>query len=389
MTDDIELIDSTLPPIEDGGDHDGVSEVVAMGGRSVLAIAVVLALVVAALLSLGRRDDDPVAPSGPTVPLGPDAGRPGPAVELDVGTVPGDGPVLGRETGLSLLAGGPETPLRVLDLDSGDLTVSGIEVEPRFVSGSTLFFQYGDSTWARTRLGRESDPAPIETVQPGFRPGGEPAHIVPGERRVWLTWPRPDRRRDWQLIDVATLSVIRQVTTPVEARILGGDTAFSGPEVVGFTTGGVHELRSDGTYRRVLDGRLVAVATNEVLVRQCPVGSSCALRWFERGSWTLADLPSPEGDLVTGRLLAQDRLLAGTVGRFAFGAALFDVGSGERLRSLGPIPLGDVAISDDGDWLLRRLFGRVEVVDLMTGSAIEVPNFLLGAGDAVVWLDSR
>lgn len=386
MNDDIELIDTTVPPVS------GEVETVAAGGRSVLAVAVGLALVTVVLLSVIGGDDESAMPPAPRVPIVDTVPRPELSVDVTAGTVTGDGPVLAGETGLSLAAGGVSTPFRVLDLDSGDLVVSDVSLTPRFLVGSDLIHLSEGRSWARSRLDDLGSGPSIESEPSRFRPSGEPAHVVSADERdqseVWLTWPRADRRRDWQLIELATSSVLREVTTPVEARILGGDAPFTGPEVIGFTTGGVHELLDDGTYRQVLEGRLVAVGRSEVLVRQCLPGSACTLRWFERGTWTTSDRPRPEGDLVSGRLVANERLLAGTVGRPAFGAGLYDVESGEHIRSLGPIPLGDVEVSPDGVWLLRRLFGRVEVVDIATAASVEIPGFPLGGGDSVIWLES-
>lgn len=377
LSDDIELIGSTAPAA--GGDV----ETTGTGGRSALTLVAVVAVVALAVLSLGGGDDE--------LPQPPSLAEPREELPVDVavGTVVGDGPVLGPETGLSLIAGGPNTPLRVLDLDNGDLTASAAVIDPRFMVGSTLVFRAGERSWVRHGLDEILAGRPLDAEQSRFVPYREPAHVVPhDEDTVWLTWPRVDRRRDWQLIDLVTLSVLREVTTPAEARILGGDAPFTGPNVVGFMTGGVHELLDDGSYQQVLDGRLVAVGQDEVLVRQCLPDSTCAVSWFDRGTWTLSDRPQPEGALITGRLVAGGRLLAGTVGRFSFGAGLYDVDSGERLRSLGPTPLGDVRLSPDGEWLLRRLFGRVEVVEVATGTAVEVPDFPLGGGDTVIWLET-
>jgi hypothetical protein len=376
LSDDIELIGSTAPAT------DGDVETAGAGGRSGLTLVAVVAVVALAVLSLSGGDDEFPPPPSLIEP------RDELPVDVALGTVVGDGPVLGPDTGLSLIAGGPNTPLRVLDLDNGDLTASAAVMDPRFMVGSTLVFRAGERSWFRDELGEILSGRPVDDGS-RFLPYREPAHVVPhDEQTVWLTWPRIDRRRDWQLIDLVTLSVLREVTTPVEARILGGDAPFTGPDVVGFTTGGVHELLDDGSYRQVLDGRLVAVGQDEVVVRQCLPDSTCAVSWFDRATWALSDRPQPEGALINGRLVAGGRLLAATVGRFSFGAGLYDVDSGERLRSLGPIPLGDVRLSPDGEWLLRRLFGRVEVVEVATGAAVEVPDFPLGGGDTVIWLET-
>lgn len=375
MSNDIELIDSTRPPADSG------REMAATRGRIPLVLFVVVAVVVTAVLSVTGSEE----PSPPPNSIRPPAELP---VDVAVGTVAGSGPVLDRETGLSLMAGGRSTPLRVLDLDTGDLTVSETMIEPRFVAGSSLVFRFGTRAWARAGVEGLRSGSPLDGTASSFQPDSEPAHVVPHDGgSVWLTWPASNRRRVWRLIDLATMSVIRDVATPPQARIQGGNTPFTGPEVIGFTTGGVHQLRGDGSYRQVLEGRLVAAGQDEVLVRQCPAASSCTLRWFERGTWAPLERPAPKGDLVNGRLVANDRLLAGNVARPAFGADLYDVESGERLRPLGPTPLGEVVVSPDGEWLLRRLFARVEVVEVATGTTVEVSSLPLG-GDSVIWLES-
>lgn len=374
MIDDIELIDSTVPPVEVG------RTAAVGGGHPVLVIAVVIGVMVAAALSLSGGGDGPVPPPAFIDPL------PGLPVDVTVGTTAGDGPVLGPETGLALVIGGPNTPLRFLDLDTGDFTVSEVVVEPRFVAGSTLVYR-SEGDWGRVPIDDIRSGLTIDTGGSRFRPNGEPAHIVPrDDETVWLTWPIGGRRT-WQLIDLASLAVLREAITPGDARILGRDAPFAGPEVIGLTTGGVHELLDDGSYREVLGGRLVAVGQDEVLVRQCFPGASCAASWFDRDTWAVSDRPPPEAALVNGRLLAGDRLLAGSAGRRVFGEGLYDVQTGERLRSLGPTPLGTVAASPDGNWLLRRLFGRVEVVSVSTGESIEIADVPLGGGDSVIWWD--
>lgn len=381
MTDDIELIDSSAP---EPTDHE--SKIVTEPTWSVLAIVTALVAVGAVLWVLvgGEGDDD-----GESLPP---VSEPGINVRVDVtaGVEQGDGPVLGQETGLSLMVGGSTTPFRVLDLDTGDLVVSETVMAPQFLAGTQVIYVSDTMSWSHAPLADLRSSTPDDTNGVRFAPVGGPARVVPADdATVWLTWPRTDGGRDWQLIDLASSGVLRQVTTPAEARIPGGDDPFVGPEVVGSDAGGVFELLDDGTYRQVLDGLLVAVGSSEVLVRQCTSGLECETLWFARSSWERSDRPGPTADLISGRLVASDRLLAGTVDRPALGAGLYDVATGEILRSLGPAPVSDATVSPDGKWFVRRLLGRIEVVEVASGTSTVVLNLSLGRGDSIIWFETE
>jgi hypothetical protein len=62
--------------------------------------------------------------------------------------------------------------------------------------------------------------------------------------------------------------------------------------------------------------------------------------------------------------------------------------TGEIVRAVGPEPLRGVRVSPDGAWLVRKMFGRVEVVEIETGASTVVPNLPLGRDDSIIWLDT-
>lgn len=379
----VELIDASAPSLS-GVPH----EVVQNNTRSNLALALgALALAgVLALLFRSPRDATPTSDVDPSPVTEPQA-------ELSVDTTPGlqdgDGPVLGRPTGLSLMVGGSNTPFRVLDLDTGDLVVSETILAPQFVVDQTVIYVSDTMTWSSIPLAELTGENPDDDAGTAFEPLGSAALVVPaGENQVWLTWSRTDGGRDWQMIELSTHRVLREVTTPVEVKIPGGSGPFSGPEVVGAEAGGVFELQADNSYAQVLDGMLVAVGTDEVLVRQCSPTLECVAAWFDRESWTVTSRPAPDADLVSGRLVADQMLLAGSVPQPALGAGLYDMGSGVILRSLGPASLSGATVSPDGRWLVRRVLGRIEVVDVLGGESIVVLNLSLGRGDSIIWIES-
>ena len=378
--DDVELIDATdRRSAEDG------AEVVVEPGWSTLALVAAVVVIVAVLLTLIDRGGGEEEATPPVVTERQAELR----VEVTAGIEAGDGLVLGRETGLSLIVGGSNTPVRVLDLDTGDLVVSEIVLAPQFVAGSALIYISDTLSWARAPLDqfRSTEVDDADSVR--FAPIGGPASVVPAnDEQAWLTWPRTDGGREWQLIDLETSSVVREVTTPPQAWVPGGSDPFVGPEVVGSDAGGVFELVDDAVYERVLPGRLVAVADAEVLVRQCTSSLACEIAWFDRATWERTERLAPAADLVSGRLVAGDRLLAATMADPALGGGLYDMATGEIVRSLGPAPLSDATVSPDGAWLVRRLLGRIEVVEVATGTSTVVLNLSLGRGDSIVWIQS-
>ncbi len=378
--DPIELIDTTAP----AGPFDA-PEVVQSHSRSNLALFVGAVALVGVIFSLLRSPEPSGESARPTV-TEPQAPL---SVDITPGVQDGSGPVLDQVSGLSLMVGGSNTPFRILDLDTGDLVVSETVLSPQFLAGSTLIYVSDTMTWSSIPLDELRSADPDDAAGRAFSPLGARARVVPADdRTVWLTWSRTDGGQEWQLIDVDTLGVVREITTPVEVRIPGGSEPFTGPEVVGSETGGVFELQADGTYVQVLDGVLIAVGAEEVLVRQCSPTLECALSWFSRSTWSRLDHPAPNADLATGRLVAGGLLLAGSAAQPALGAGLYHTETGVILRSLGPASLSGATVSPDGRWLVRRLLGRIEVVDVLGGRSTVVLNLSLGRGDSIIWFET-
>jgi hypothetical protein len=261
-------------------------------------------------------------------------------------------------------------------------------LSPQFLAGSTLIYALDAQTWARASLDDVRTAALDDVAGVRFSPIGGPARVLPSAPEVvWLTWPRTDGSRYWQLIDLATSEVLREVTTPVDARILGGTDPFVGPEVIS-SRGGVFELQTDGSYVKRLEGTLIAVGAEEVLVRDCSTTPDCSTAWHRRDDWLPTDRPIPIVDLASGRLVAGEQLLVGIVPRAPLGAELYDMSTGEIVRAIGPEPLRSVSVSPDGAWLVRQMFGRVEVVDVATGTSTVVPNLPLGRDDSIIWFET-
>lgn len=386
----IELIGTTESV---AASHAEQPEVVQNNARSNLALIVGALALVGVIFSIVSSPSDDVDSADSDRPSVTEPQAPV-SVDITPGVQPGDGPVLGRETALSLVVGGSNTPFRVLDLDTGDLVVSETVLAPQFIAGSMLIYVSDTMTWSAIELSQlgessESGTPPSDEAGRSFSPLGTSPLVVPADDdTVWLTWSRTDGGRDWQLIDLESFDVLRQVSTPIEVRIPGGAQPFSGPEVVGSEAGGVFELQEDNSYEQVLEGVLVAVGDTSVLVRQCSPTLECVARWFARDTWVATDRPPPKADLANGRLVAGGLLLAGAVPQPALGAGLYDVESGQILRSLGPAPLSGAVVSPDGRWLVRRLLGRVEVVDVLDGQSTVVLNLDLGRGDSILWVET-
>lgn len=386
-SDRIELIDATVPGSP--RDPSKAPEIVSSTNWSNLVLAVGALVLAGVIFSLLRSPDEPTQSAERATPVVTE-----PQAPLVVDTTPGvqggEGPVLGRPTGLSLMVGGSNTPFRVLDLDTGDLVVSETILSPQFIAGAKLVYVSDTMTWSSIGLGDLSPGGrPDDSAGRTFAPLGSSALVVPADdATVWLTWSRTDGGRDWQLVDLESLDVLREVSTPVEARIPGGTDPFTGPEVVGSEAGGVFALQDDGSYLQVLDGSLIAVGADEVLVRQCSATLDCVAGWFARGTWTQTERVAPLADLASGRLLAGGTLMAAAVPQPALGAGLYDIDSGQVLRSLGPASLSAATVSPDGRWLVRRLLGRIEVVDVLGGQSTVVLNLSLGRGDSIIWIEN-
>lgn len=380
----IELIDTSAPA------NDVVSaEVVQSNTRSNLALLVGALALIGVIFSLTRSPGDEDEPAFPAIPTITEPQAPQP-VDVTPGVQSGGGPVLGEMTGLSLMVGGSNAPFRVLDLDTGDLVVSQMVLSPQFLVGSSLVYVSDTSTWSTIALDELRGGRPDDAAGRSFAPLGTAPLVVPADdSTVWLTWSRTDGGRDWQLIAIDSLDVLREVSTPVEVRIPGGAQPFSGPEVVGSEAGGVFQLQDDNSYDQVLDGVLIAVGDQQVLVRQCSPTLDCFARWFARDTWAPTERPAPDADLATGRLVAGGLLLAGSVAQPALGAGLYDVTTGQILRSLGPAPVSGAVVSPDGRWLVRRLLGRIEVVDVLDGESTVVLELSLGRGDSIIWVENR
>jgi len=353
--------------------------------RPGLGLALVVSVIVVLVVVLGRGEEGPQPSAPPSIT----ESRPEPPLEVTTGMTRGDGPVLGRQTGWSLMVGGANTPLRVLDLDTGDLLVSEVMLSPQFVAGSTLIYATDAQSWWRTPLAQVPAMPDVDSLGARFLPIGGPARVLPATAEaVWLTWPRTDGGRDWQLIELATSGVLREVTTSVDARILGGSDPFVGPEVISSSDGGVFELQADGSYERRLEGTLIAVGAEEVLVRDCSTRFECSTAWYRRGEWLPTDRATPSIDLGSGRLVAGEQLLVGTVPRPSLGAELYDMSTGEIVRAIGPEPLRTVSVSPDGAWMVRQMLGRVEVVEVASGVSTVVPNLPLGRDDSIIWFET-
>jgi hypothetical protein len=316
----------------------------------------------------GRPAPDLVEPAVPYTP------RP------FVGVEAGDGPILGRPVDYLLMVGGAQ-PLRTFDLTTGDLIGIDRIIEPGFVAGNWLIFRDSASDWFWESL----DGA---VAARAFDPAGPGAEVVPDDASsVWLSWSNDDGGRQWQLIDLESGDVERETSTSTDAKVPGAPCCtFVGPEVIGSRGGGVFALDDDDVHRRVLDGDLIAAGDDRVLVRQCDDQLRCESVWFEIGTWDRLDLPLPAGEVRSGRFVAGGSLLAGSEPRAALGSGLYEVETGRSLRSLGSTPIHDALVSPDGEWMLRRLYGRVEVVDVATGASVTVPGLEVGSIEGIAWV---
>ena len=279
------------------------------------------------------------------------------------------GPLLGEETGLTLVVGsvGP-AGVDIVDLDTGlRRSVAGFSGAPIGMLGTSLVVTDRDG---RPGLLDLSEPSPelVRLVPPGA--WGEVTSIE--EDRIWIHREQEDGPA-LLAYDEAGEEVER-----ADAFIAGFGNFFFGPfsgpyqgapGLVQHPGGGLYRLE-DGGYRRVAQGRVVALGERLAVVEQCDADLVCQTRWYDTETAAVVGFPAPPPPSDRGfvQLIGGDRWLIHFDWRDGSGE-LIDVGSGRPVRTLddeaivGPFGVR-TTISEDGRWLIDRIDGRLTVVDL-------------------------
>ncbi len=347
---------------------------------AVVAMVVVLAAGWAVTRSGGDASDataDGVADSAPpatdaaaTEPTTDATSRP----TTSGGTAPtmrvvdeGEGPVLGRPVGWSVVVGDPYNvggSLWRLDLDTGRLVrfpeVDGgplLAVGDRLVmAGLTSSSPDGGFSLRSISLSDPTaDPVPFQAPATVSIFSSVPASSS-GPRAGGGLWVHDDGLDPhWLLLSVETGTVLDEVPGG------GGIVPGRGPELATSASWGLYRRAGDG-YRLVTPGRPVASAGTDVLLETCSSPMDCRLAWVDEVSGETVERPVPPTDPAfwwRGLVPGSDRYLTGQrLGDqpYLFNPVVFDLVTG-RMLDFDGVGQG-IASSPDGRFLLTAdLYG--------------------------------
>lgn len=294
----------------------------------------------------------------------------------------GEGPVLGRPVGWSVVLGDPYNTgggLWRLDLDTGRLLrYPKVDGGPLLAVGDRLVMMDaagspdgGFSLGSISLRDPTAEPVPFMTraTVSMFSPVPASASGPRAGGGLWVYDDGPDPH--WLLLSVESGTVLDEVAGG------GGIVSGRGPELATSASWGLYRRTGDG-YRLVAPGRPVVAAGTDVLLETCSSPTDCRLGWVDEVSGETVDRPAPPADpaywwqgLVTGG----DRFLTGQrMGdeQYQFNPVVFDLVTGQILEFEG-VGQG-LASSPDGRFLLTAdLYGPssagLVIYDAETGTA--------------------
>jgi len=310
----------------------------------------------------------------------------------------GDGPVLGRRVGWSLLVGDSYDPygrgLWRIDLDTGrEVDYPEVDGGPVLVVGDRLLlldvnFEDGTSSLRSVLADDPAGPVGPTTLQVPHI--DHPGAIVPADPATGGdVWARSDdgSSSHWLLLDAVTGAVLDEIS-PGPGGSLGSP---GGPDLASAADRGVYRRDGNGGFQRLASGRPIVVAGGDVLVQACSSPTTCRLEWVSATDGGRVDRPVPPGDqdhwwfgLVAGseRFLNGLRRTSDTDQREM--GVVFDLVAGRTIDT-GSEGLG-VASTPDGRYLFMASdygpSGEVmSIHDAETGETFPVPR-PTGVGNA-------
>ncbi|MEZ5411448.1 MAG: hypothetical protein R2761_25680 [Acidimicrobiales bacterium] len=310
----------------------------------------------------------------------------------------GDGPVLGRPTGWSLLVGDSYDAygrgLWRIDLDTGrQVNYPEVGGGPVLVAGDRLLlldirYEDGTSTLRSVLVADPAGPVGPTTLQAPYidYPGAiAPADPATGGS-VWVFSGQGSSRR-WLLLSAVTGGVLDEITLGP-----GGWLAPpGGPDLATSADWGIYRRDGSGGFRLLAPGRPIEVAGGDVLVQSCSAPTICRLAWVDATDGKRVDRPVPPGDQDHwwfGLVPGSDRFLNGLrrtdhTDRREI-SVVFDLVAG-RMVDTGSEGLG-VASSPDGRYLFMASdYGpsgeAMSIYDTETGETFPLPR-PTGVGNA-------
>jgi hypothetical protein len=320
--------------------------------------------------ALGPPTAAPLSPVTTESPLSP---RPTPTVVEVASTtvattvIGAGGPLLGQPSGLSLLIG-DLAGLQRVDLDTGVVTSFDVRGWPVRVAGSWLVVAEPDRLSVRA--------VPLATPEVNSQLLGysaTPGVVAAGPQSAQVWFLALEAEPTWRLVDLDTGTTLDEVATTEGGGFVTNDPAVASSAAGGVFTnvvGPVGRGRSGdgaidyGSYRKVFDGRPVAVSDDLVLVQTCSRATQCRLQWLDRATWQVIDRPAPEGrSYWSGWLSPGGRVL--TYYRDDVGAQIFDVERGS-LIDLAVASPQQVSVSSDGRYLAAATVDSYVIYDRQT-----------------------
>jgi hypothetical protein len=283
-----------------------------------------------------------------------------------------DAPLLGRETGLSLLVGSGR--LQRVDLDTGVVTEYEVRGMPLIESGGWLVLANPTSD--------ELFAVPLDDPNGGPRidlPGTGPwPGALPSERpgHAWLfDVTFEEERSALYHVDLSTGEIVDERDAP----FAWFGTPAPAPDLAVAPDGGVFQWADDGYRPLGVDG-LIAANDDVMLTTTCTGPTACDLSWIARDSDREVDraLPSSDRLFTAGRLSPGGRVL--TLWSHAQ-PVIFDVERGTSISSSAEIWFEGVAVSPDERYLATT-GERLTVTDLDADEVVMVN--LSGGGLGVV-----
>ena len=372
--------DSESPAVDliepDGGRQQGIN------GRPFSATGAVV-LVAAALLAVlairtGGEPGGTPRSSRPPIPATPAPIQP----PDDVDRI-GDGPLLDDSHGLVLAVGGNRRDIHLVDLDTGDIANLGRRGIPRLIDGDQLLVQ---DDWNRWKLVDLTDPD--RTAGAATSDGLLSTGVVAAEAGgVWFRHPADGPSQVWSRVDTGSGSVVQQITMPAGIEVAtGGDARpLAGPELVGSGDGGVYALTADGSYRLILDARLIAFDEDLLLVSTCDPRLRCTNRWIDRGSLEVLDIPAPESQLGAAVIRGGRTLLAETHTETGVVVKIFDIATGRAVATGSPGGLSRSWVSPDGRFVAAPGFDALLVIDVRRGRTVTIERLTIDPTVHLVW----
>jgi hypothetical protein len=295
----------------------------------------------------GGRPGPTSTPARTTTTGGPDPGPPEEGSPATGGTP--TGPVLGEETGLTLVsvaAGG----LHLLDLDTGvERQVDGVAGSPVGAIGSNLVLQRDSRVEVIDLAAPEPEPRPL--VETGLPTSGWVQVVDVTVDRVWIGVESPDGDSR----DLFAYDVDGRLRDQIDGSGLVAISPSAG--IVNRLGGGIYRRTAEG-YQRRSTGWLEATGDGLALVRECDDAMVCRSRYVDIAAWSDAGHPAPADvdDVPSAEIVGADRWLVRYEWRTEV-ARVFEIATGAETRAVSfSFGLGvagpSVTVSGDGRWLV-------------------------------------